>query len=68
MQENHQKDLLKQASQDIAEVEPKIKQAEDLISMLEQAGEDVTPHKNKLRELKTRSNRWNQAIKSRISQ
>ncbi len=67
MQENYQKDLLKQAAQDIAEVEPKIKQAEDLISMLEQAGEDVTPHKNKLRELKTRSNRWNQAIKSRIS-
>ena len=57
-----QQDILQSAADDLKSIHPRIKQAEALVTMLENAGEDVTKHKQQLRELKTKAGRWEQSI------
>ena len=48
-------ELLKNAAAEIEAVKPRIAEVEDMLNMMEQAGEDVTEQRTKLRELKTRA-------------
>lgn len=57
--------LLKEAAQDIKNVEPRIKQAEEFMNMLDEAGEDTTEHRKELRTLKTRASKWQQTLRAR---
>ena len=58
-------ELLKNAAAEIEAVKPRIAEVEDMLNMMEQAGEEVTEQRTKLRELKTRATKWDATLRTR---
>jgi len=58
-------DVFSEIAKSVPELDKRIKEAEDYISALEEAGEDTTALRSTLRENKARLNRWKSMLKSR---
>ena len=57
--------VLKDIAADFARVEPAIKEAEELISAMREAGEETTTMEAELRTLKLRKGKWERMLKAR---
>lgn len=58
-------DALIQVAEDFKRVDPAIKDAEELISAMKEAGESTTKQEKDLRALKVRRDKWHRMLKAR---
>ncbi len=58
-------EILKRAGEDLKEIEPRIKDVENLVKALKEAGENTVPLESKLRDLQNRRNKWVNMLKNR---
>lgn len=57
-------EIYAQMAQNLKEAEPKIKEAEEVIRLAKNAGENTSSQESKLMTLKNRVNRWKSALKT----
>lgn len=58
-------EVLKTIAGDFKKVDPAIEEAEELITAMREAGEDVVSMEAELRVLKTRKTKWTRMLKAR---
>lgn len=58
-------EVLQQIAQDFKDIEPQIKEAEELIQAMKEAGETTTDMEAQLRALKQRKLKWERMLKAR---
>ncbi len=58
-------EILKSVKEDLIKLEPSILEAEELLDIMKEVGEDIIEMTKELRSLKIRKEKWERALKSR---
>ena len=58
-------EILKSVKEDLLKLEPSILEAEELLDVMKEVGEDVVEMTKELRSLKTRKEKWERVLKAR---